>query len=152
MSSTEVIAEICERLDRLPLGLELAAGRARHMRLGEILERLADRFDLLRDDVPGSSSAPAETCRRSPTGATTSSINRSGSCSSGCRSSPAAPPSAAPVRSAPATTSTADQVERLLDRLIDKSLVYTDRSGPETRYRMLQTLSDYASNRLIAAR
>ena len=33
---------------------------------------------------------------------------------------------------------------------IDKSLVYTDRSGAETRFRMLQTLSDYASTRLVA--
>ena len=47
----DVIAQICERLDRLPLGLELAAGRARHMTLNEILLRLADHFDVLQDDA-----------------------------------------------------------------------------------------------------
>ena len=39
-------------------------------------------------------------------------------------------------------------VERLLDRLVDKSLVLADRSGGRTRFRMLQTLADYASERL----
>src|SRR5690606_14628393 len=37
------VARICERLDRLPLALELAAARARHLSLEEILERLTDR-------------------------------------------------------------------------------------------------------------
>jgi predicted ATPase/class 3 adenylate cyclase len=41
------LAEICRQLDGIPLALELAAVRARHLGPAEILERLADRFTLL---------------------------------------------------------------------------------------------------------
>ena len=41
------VAEVCERLDGLPLALELAAARLRTLSPGEIAERLADRFALL---------------------------------------------------------------------------------------------------------
>jgi hypothetical protein len=46
------IAEICLRLDGLPLAIELAAARVRLLGVGQILERLADRFRLLRDPSP----------------------------------------------------------------------------------------------------
>jgi predicted ATPase/class 3 adenylate cyclase len=42
-----VLEEICRHLDGIPLALELAAVRARHLGPAEILERLADRFALL---------------------------------------------------------------------------------------------------------
>ena len=42
-----LVTSICERLDRLPLGIELAAGRARHLQLSELLDRLGDPFDVL---------------------------------------------------------------------------------------------------------
>ena len=146
---TDVIAEICERLDRLPLGIELAAGRARHMRLGEVLERLTDRFDLLRDDARVS--RPHQRDLQAVADWSYDlldqperivferlSVFSAGATLAGARA----------VCSDDAVT--ADQVEWLLDRLIDKSLVHSDRSGSETRYRMLRTLADYASNRLIA--
>ncbi|WP_285504709.1 BTAD domain-containing putative transcriptional regulator [Actinokineospora sp. NBRC 105648] len=41
------VAEICRRLDGLPLALELAAARLRSMTVGQIAERLDDRFRLL---------------------------------------------------------------------------------------------------------
>jgi predicted ATPase/DNA-binding CsgD family transcriptional regulator len=41
------VAEICRRLDGLPLAIELAAVRARVLSVQQILERLADRFGLL---------------------------------------------------------------------------------------------------------
>ena len=41
------IAEVCARLDGLPLALELAAARTRTLSPPEIAERLADRFALL---------------------------------------------------------------------------------------------------------
>src|SRR5262249_37414312 len=44
----DTIAELCRRLDGLPLAVELAAARVRVMSVTELAGRLADRFDLLR--------------------------------------------------------------------------------------------------------
>ncbi|GGO82370.1 ATP-binding protein [Wenjunlia tyrosinilytica] len=41
------IAELCRRLDGIPLALELAAGRMRALSVEQLLERLDDRFRLL---------------------------------------------------------------------------------------------------------
>jgi predicted ATPase len=46
--SSEEIAELCARLDDLPLAVELAAARTKALSPGQILERLADRLDLLK--------------------------------------------------------------------------------------------------------
>ncbi|SNS60177.1 Predicted ATPase [Asanoa hainanensis] len=43
-----VVAELCTRLDGLPLAVELAAARVRVMSVTEIARRLDDRFELLR--------------------------------------------------------------------------------------------------------
>ncbi|HLK60824.1 MAG TPA: tetratricopeptide repeat protein [Chthonomonadaceae bacterium] len=42
-----IIARICQRLDGIPLALELAAGRVRALSVEQIAERLQDRFKLL---------------------------------------------------------------------------------------------------------
>ncbi|GAA4095277.1 ATP-binding protein [Nonomuraea soli] len=42
-----LIAEICERLDGLPLAIELAAARLRHLSLTDLARRLDDRFRVL---------------------------------------------------------------------------------------------------------
>jgi predicted ATPase len=41
------IAQICQRLDGIPLAIELAAARANMLTIEQILERLDDRFNLL---------------------------------------------------------------------------------------------------------
>jgi predicted ATPase/DNA-binding CsgD family transcriptional regulator len=46
-SNLEPVTEICERLDRLPLAIELAAARIGMMTEQEILSQLSDRFRLL---------------------------------------------------------------------------------------------------------
>ena len=45
--TSPVVADICRRLDGLPLAIELAAARTPSMGLGEISERLDERFRLL---------------------------------------------------------------------------------------------------------
>ena len=49
------VVTICNKLDGIPLALELVANRTRHMNPHLILERLADRFDLLSSSDPGTS-------------------------------------------------------------------------------------------------
>ena len=41
------VAEICRRLDGIPLAIELAAARIRVLKIGDIAKRLDDRFRLL---------------------------------------------------------------------------------------------------------
>ena len=45
---TETVQRLCERLDRLPLALELAAARTKLLTPDQLLDRLGDRLDLLK--------------------------------------------------------------------------------------------------------
>jgi predicted ATPase/DNA-binding CsgD family transcriptional regulator len=54
--NAQAVADICARLDGLPLALELAAPRVRGMPLAQLANRLGDRFRLL---TRGDPSAPA---------------------------------------------------------------------------------------------
>jgi class 3 adenylate cyclase len=73
----DTVAEICERLDRLPLALELASTRVTLMTTAQMLDRIEQRLDLLskgKRDAPdrqatsGPRSAGAMTCSPSPSG------------------------------------------------------------------------------------
>ncbi len=48
LEPTQSIAELCSRLDSLPLAVELAAARTRALTPSQILERLSERLDLLK--------------------------------------------------------------------------------------------------------
>jgi non-specific serine/threonine protein kinase len=54
-SNVQTITQICERLDRMPLAIELAAVRLDMMTVQEVLSQLSDRFRLL---TGGSRTAP----------------------------------------------------------------------------------------------
>ena len=54
--NAEAVAEICRRLDGVPLAIELAAARVRALAPGQIADGLSDRFRLLAGGVRG---APA---------------------------------------------------------------------------------------------
>ncbi|HEY9525424.1 MAG TPA: NB-ARC domain-containing protein, partial [Thermopolyspora sp.] len=60
------VAELCRRLDGIPLAIELAAVRLRTLSVGQILGLLTDRFGLLADD--GLSSLPRHRTMRTAIG------------------------------------------------------------------------------------
>ncbi len=51
--AADAVIEICETLDGLPLGIELAAARMAAMSAVEVRDRLTDRFRLLKGSAPG---------------------------------------------------------------------------------------------------
>ncbi|MFD9407071.1 BTAD domain-containing putative transcriptional regulator [Streptomyces sp. NPDC059989] len=51
--NTEAIAAICRRLDGIPLALEMAAARVRVMHVGDLADRLDDRFRVLAAHLRG---------------------------------------------------------------------------------------------------
>jgi predicted ATPase len=56
-SIQRMVDQICRRLDRIPLAIELAASRVTVLSVGEMVRRLGDRFSLLtsggRTALPG---------------------------------------------------------------------------------------------------
>lgn len=145
--SLDVVREICERLDRLPLALELAAARTRYSNLDELRDRLANRFDLLHDSKRSPHArqrdlrAVADWSYGLLDEAERIVFDRLSVFADGATA--AAATSVCAHGEVPA-----GDVEWLLHRLVDKSLVVADRSSSETRFRMLQTLADYGAERL----
>jgi predicted ATPase/DNA-binding CsgD family transcriptional regulator len=140
------VADLCARLDGLPLAIELAASRVRMLSVGQILERLDDRFRLLR----GNRTA---VFRHRTLGATIDwshdllsekekILFRRLSVFAGGWTLDAAEEVCA-----------GDGIEEvevleLLSCLVDKSLVVVARGDDEARYRMLETVRQYASGKL----
>jgi non-specific serine/threonine protein kinase len=143
------VVTICGRLDGLPLAVELAATRIRHLSLAEIRERLDDRLPLL---IGGSRDHPSrlQTMRAaiawsydllSP--ADQRLFRRLAVFSGGCTLD-AIEAVSAQLDSEPAMLS--DQ----LAALIDASLLVRDIDSVNgvARYRMLETIRDYAREQL----
>ncbi len=147
-SAASAVAQICTRLEGIPLAIELAAGLARFMSIEEILERLRDRFRLL---TGGSRTALPrhQTLRQavdwsygllSPEEKAL--LERLSLFAGGFDL--AAAEAVAAVAPADAAA-----VLPLLSRLVDKSLVAAEAAEPQrTRYRMLDTIREYASEKL----
>ena len=142
-----VLGEICQRLDGLPLAIELAAARVRSLSLPEILDGLHDRFRLL---TGGSRTA----VRRQQT------LRASVDWSHELLTEPervlfrrlSVFLGGFDLAAAEAVTGDAE-VERyhVLDQLsllVDKSLVVAHDSGGRTRYRLLETVRQYAAEKL----
>jgi predicted ATPase/class 3 adenylate cyclase/DNA-binding CsgD family transcriptional regulator len=145
--NAETVTEICRRLDGLPLAIELAAARIRALSPTEILDSLHDRFRLLtggartavrrqqtlRASVDWSHallSAPEQELFR-----------RLAVFFGGCDADAAQ------------SIAGGGEIERyqILDRLtllVDKSLVVTESGRHGTRYRLLETVRQYAQEKL----
>ncbi|WUH93840.1 winged helix-turn-helix domain-containing protein [Streptomyces sp. NBC_00433] len=153
-------AELCHRLDGLPLAIELAAARLRSLSPRGLADRLDDRFRLLtggsRTLLPRQQTlravvdwswdllVPAERTllRRLAVfrgGWTLEAVEAI------CTDPPQ--PRTAPAEGAVAVLAPAD-VAPLLASLVDKSLVLAELTAASERYRMLETISEYSAERL----
>jgi hypothetical protein len=142
-----VIAHICERLDGIPLAIELAAARVRSMTPSDLAAGLSDRFRLLRGHRRGAVErhqtlrATVEWSYQLLSDAERLLFERLAVFAGGF--------DLATVEAVCAH----DRVQRadvaeLLGALVDKSMVVADRRGPHTRYRLLETLRQYGDERL----
>jgi non-specific serine/threonine protein kinase len=141
------VAHICHRLDGIPLAIELAAVRVKVLPVEQILARLQDRFALLtggsrtalprqqtlRATVDWSYDLLSEPERKL--------LNRVSAFAGGF------------TLEAAESVCAWDGLESfdvldLLSPLIDKSLVVPNESGESSRYTLLETIREYASERL----
>ncbi|MFD7663951.1 ATP-binding protein [Streptomyces sp. NPDC059788] len=146
-------AEICRRLDGLPLAVELAAARLRALTPRQIAERLDDRFRLLNG---GSRTAlPRQQTLRAVvdwswdllTADERAVLRRLSVFSGGCEVAQAESVCAAPAP-ADGPSAPADVLDALTS-LVDKSLVTAAPESPRgMRYRLLETVAEYAGERL----
>ncbi|MFD8113817.1 AfsR/SARP family transcriptional regulator [Streptomyces microflavus] len=150
-------AEICRRLDGLPLAIELAAARLRMLTPRQIADRLDDRFRLL---TSGSRTVlPRQQTLRAVVdwswelldGAERAVLRRLSVFAGGCGIAAAEEVCALPAPADGVAVGPLD-VAGLLGSLVDKSLVVAaPGEDAEMRYRLLETVGEYAAERLAEA-
>ncbi|MFS0698086.1 AfsR/SARP family transcriptional regulator [Streptomyces nitrosporeus] len=148
----QAVAEICRRLDGLPLAIELAAARLRLLTPRQIADRLDDRFRLLtsgsRTVLPRQQTLRAVVdwswdllTEDERTLLRQVSVFAGGWDLAAAEAVTARPDTASPGGTGPDTAS-------LLGALVDKSLVLASPDGyGEMRYRLLETIHEYAAER-----
>jgi len=152
-ANAAAVAQICHRLDGIPLALELAAARIRVLGAHDLARRLDQRFRVLtggdRTAVPRHQTLQATmdwshdllpsdeqvTLRRLAVFPGSFDLDAAESVVQGSEDM------AAP----------AGDVLDLLSRLVDKSLVGVESQGVETRFRLLETVREYAAGKLAEA-
>ncbi len=142
------LASICHRLDGIPLAIELAAARARSLSVEDINSRLDQRFRLL---TGGSRTAlPRQQTLRSLIDWSYDLLSAAEKALL-CRLSVFAGGWTIKAAEAVCSGGAVEEWEALdfLMSLCDKSLVVAEPSGTTTRYRMLETVRQYARDRLL---
>ena len=138
------VIEICETLDGLPLGIELAAARMAAMSAAEVRDRLGDRFRLLTGPEHG---PDRQSTLRSTVAWSVDLLDeaerevlRTASVFAGGFDLPALC----------AVAEASDDVEalRLLDSLVRKSLVVAHHGAARTRYSVYETIRTFAREQL----
>ena len=150
-ANAAAVAQICRRLDGIPLALELAAARLRLLTPEQIVRRLDDCFRLLgcgsRVALPQHQTLAAtmDWSYRLLSDTEQITLRRL-----------AVFPGTFSFDAAEAVIADGHQIQRgdvldLLGYLVDKSLVVFDPLGAEGRYRLLETVRQYAAERLTEA-
>ena len=153
LSSTNAraVAEICARLDGIPLAIELAAARVSALGVEELASRLDDRFRLLtggaRDALPRQRTlrATLDWSYDLLTAQEQLVLDRLSVCAAGCTLA------AAEVVCAGEGVEGVEVLD-LLGALVGKSLVQAEeRDGGEVRHGLLETVRQYGQQRLAAS-
>ena len=162
-ANVALVADLCRRLEGVPLAIELAAARVKTLTLEQILERLDDRFRLL---VGGSRTAPGrhQTLRAALDwsydlldDAERALLGRLSVFAGGWELE-----TAEEVVRGPWSVAREDSLRTtghgsrattldLLTHLVDKSLVAVEERAGRQRYRLLETVREYARERLDAS-
>jgi predicted ATPase len=138
------VAELCRRLDGMPLAIELAAARTRLLALTDLLGRLSEGIDVLarpRHRGTVRHRSVHETIEWSARLLDES--DRAAFAHLGVCAGPCSPELAAAVVGGPA-----EDANAAIERLVDVSLVEVDRSAAATRYRMLEPIRAVAVDEL----
>ncbi len=142
-----IIMNICRKLDGLPLAIELAAAQSKHFAPSKILERLTDRFEALAHgprDLPARQQTLRATIDWSYALLDEQGqmlFRRLGVFIGGCNLE-----GVEAVCVEPELLST-NLIDRLIS-LVDKSLVLETDMGGEQRFTMLETIREYAVEKL----
>lgn len=145
-----VVADICQRLDGIPLAIELAASRCRSLRPQQIRDGLTESFDLLtggvRAALPRQQTLEASIAwsHQLLTPPEQMLFRRLSAFRGGCVLDDAE------VVVADDALPSAEVLD-LLDRLVAQSLLVVDDGGNEQRFRMLETVRQFAAHRLAEA-
>ncbi|MFY7064524.1 BTAD domain-containing putative transcriptional regulator [Nocardiopsis changdeensis] len=144
------VVTLCRRLDGIPLALELAAARIRTLGAHGLLERIDDRFRLLagrRRDAPARQRTLRAVIDWSwdlASEAERAVLRRLSVHAEGCTLEAAEAVCAGPGVAA-------EDVLDLLERLVERSLVVAVPDPDRPRFRLLETVGDYAAERLVEA-
>jgi tetratricopeptide (TPR) repeat protein len=152
--NARAVAEVCARLDGIPLAIELAAARAESLSVEAIAARLDDCFRLLtegaRDSLPRQRTLRAAldwSYDLLQEGERTL-LGRLSVFAAGCTLEAAEAVCAGESMSGALRL---PEVLDLLGRLVGKSLVQAQEAGGEVRYGLLETVRQYGAERLAAA-
>ena len=141
------VAEVCERLDGIPLAIELAAARVRMLSPGQISAGLSDRLHLLTGGAR--TAVPRQQTLRASVDWSVDLLGEGERCLLARLSVFTGGFSLDAARGVATGGSVGDdQVLDLLSGLVDRSLVQTDDDPSVVRYRFLETIREYAAEQL----